>query len=69
MSLKSIVIIGVIIILLIIALQNMNTISVRILFWDISASQVFMIPLIFLAGLGTGVVLARLKWRKGKGGK
>ena len=66
MNFKTILIIGAVAIVGIVALQNMNTITVRFLLWDITASQLFMIPFIFLAGLGIGVILGMWGGRKGK---
>lgn len=52
---------------LIVLIQNTQIVVVKILFWEISMSQVLLIALTLLAGMGTGFTLALLAgYRSGK---
>lgn len=46
---------------LIILLQNTKVISLRFFFWELSMSQVILLPLIMLAGFLAGFFVARLR--------
>jgi|APLow6443716910_1056828.scaffolds.fasta_scaffold727575_1 uncharacterized integral membrane protein len=41
----------------IIAIQNIGQIRLRFLFWSATVDQLFLIPLLFLCGVGVGMLL------------
>jgi uncharacterized integral membrane protein len=43
----------------IMAIQNAQTITLRFLFWEFSASQIILIPLILLFGVAAGYLIGR----------
>ena len=45
---------------LIILLQNTDVVTLRVLFWDVSMSQVILIPLVLTIGFVLGFVVAKL---------
>jgi uncharacterized integral membrane protein len=45
---------------LIILFQNTDVVTLRVLFWDVSMSQVILIPLVLTIGFVLGFVVAKL---------
>jgi len=43
----------------IIILQNTQVVNLRFLFWNVSMSQIVLLPLIFAAGVTTGYFLGK----------
>ncbi|MDH4069362.1 MAG: lipopolysaccharide assembly protein LapA domain-containing protein [Ignavibacteria bacterium] len=64
MNFKSIVSIILFTLLLIVAFQNMANISIQILFWEVRAPQLLILPTVFLLGMLVGMLLARQSKRK-----
>ena len=46
---------------IIILLQNMQPVTLRLFFWEISASQIILIPLTMLIGFVIGFVVVKLR--------
>jgi len=56
-----------VILFLIILIQNTQVVIVKLLFWEIIMSQIILIALTLLAGIGIGFTLAKLPgYRAGK---
>jgi len=56
-----------VILFLIILVQNTQVVVVKLLFWEISMSQILLIALTLLAGMGTGFTMAKISgYRAGK---
>ena len=66
MNLKTTVTVVIVGFLLIIAFQNMHDIMIRLLFWEVTAPQLVIIPATFLTGLGLGTLLMRNKEKSRK---
>lgn len=49
------------ILFIIILLQNMQPVTLRLFFWEISASQIILIPLTMLIGFVVGFVVVKLR--------
>lgn len=60
MKLKTIIILVLIALILIIFIQNTQVVTLKILFWKISMSRIF-IPLLILIGFFLGFLVARVK--------
>ena len=55
------------ILFIIILLQNMQVVILRLFFWEISASQIILIPIIMIIGFGIGLLVAKMTGsRRGK---
>ena len=64
---KFIIIATLAILFIIILLQNMQLVTLRLFFWEISASQIILIPIIMLIGFGVGFLVAKMTGsRRGK---
>jgi uncharacterized integral membrane protein len=51
----------------ILLLQNTQVVTLKIYFWEISMSQIILLPLVLLLGLLAGYGIARLKGKTKKG--
>jgi uncharacterized integral membrane protein len=61
------VIIWIIVILcLIVLFQNTQTVSLQFLFWSVSVSQIFLIPIVLVIGFILGYLMARVKGNRGE---
>ncbi len=58
MNAKKIFMIIIIILFLILLLQNTQVVTLRLLFWKISMSQIILIPIILLLGFALGYLTA-----------
>lgn len=54
---KTVVIFIIIVLFLVILLQNVRVITLYILFWEISMSQIIFLPIIFIVGVLVGYLL------------
>ena len=58
---KFIIIATLAILFIIILLQNMQPVTLRLFFWEISASQIILIPSTMLIGFVIGFVVVKLR--------
>ena len=58
---KTVIIWIVIILILIVLFQNTQAVTLRLLFWELSISQIFLIPLTLLIGFGFGYLVGRIR--------
>jgi uncharacterized integral membrane protein len=65
-SVRIVVLIVVIILFLVVLFQNTTDVTLRILFWRVSAPQIILIPVTLLIGFVLGYVLAKLTGRAKK---
>ena len=56
---KTIVFVAAGVLFLIILLQNTQVVTLRFLFWEFGMSQIILIPLAVLLGVGVGYILGR----------
>jgi len=61
MKFKTIVILILVALFIIILVQNVQVVSLRFLFWDISMSRIIFIPLILIIGFILGFIAAKAK--------
>ena len=61
---KSIAVILLAVIVLIVVVQNVETVTLRFLFWRLTLSRIVLLPLLFAAGFLTGSLVARLKQKR-----
>jgi len=59
MKLKVIVVLAFSILFFIILLQNIQVVSIRLLFWEISMSRIILFPLVLLLGFVIGFFIGR----------
>jgi uncharacterized integral membrane protein len=59
MKLKTIIILVLIALFVVIAVQNTQAVTIRILFWTISMSRIIFIPLLMLLGFVIGFLVAQ----------
>jgi uncharacterized integral membrane protein len=67
---KLIIVAAAVILVLVILIQNTQVVVVHMLFWELSMSQIILIALTLLLGIGTGFVLGAFfsyRGRKRKG--
>jgi uncharacterized integral membrane protein len=57
----------VLLLLIIVAVQNSNPVSIRMLFWRADVDGLLLFACLFLAGAVSGLLLSHL-WRRGRGG-
>jgi uncharacterized integral membrane protein len=50
----------VVLLFVIVLLQNTDVVTLRVLFWDVSMSQIILIPLVLVIGFVLGFVAAKL---------
>ncbi len=53
-------------ILIVLVLQNTSVVTVKLLFWEISMSQIILLPMVFALGFIVGIILMLLRDRKKK---
>ncbi len=58
---KLIAVFVVIILFAVFLIQNTQVITLRLYFWQISTSQIILIPLVLLAGFVSGYVFAKVR--------
>ena len=61
MKVKTILVLILIALFIIILVQNVQVVSLRFLFWDISMSRIIFIPLILIIGFILGFIAAKAK--------
>jgi uncharacterized integral membrane protein len=59
MNVKKSVIIAVSAVIVIVLFQNTQVVSLRFLFWQVSMSQIILLPVILAVGIGAGYFLGR----------
>jgi uncharacterized integral membrane protein len=64
---KTIAIIVVFILFLVFLFQNTSVVTLRLYFWEISMSQIILIPLVLLVGFAVGFAVAKLTGKKKQG--
>jgi len=64
---KIIAIIVVFVLFLIFLFQNTSVVTLRLYFWEVSMSQIILIPLVLLVGFAIGFAVAKLTGRKKQG--
>ena len=63
---KLITIAVIVILILIFLLQNNQVVTLRLYFWEISMSQIILIPLTMMAGFVLGFIVAKLTGKNRK---
>ena len=63
-KIKNITLISIAVILTIIATQNLQTVNVNVLFWDLSVSLILLIAIVFAWGLIFGYIMHAVKSKK-----
>jgi uncharacterized integral membrane protein len=61
---KTIAIVVVLVLFLVFLFQNTSVVTLRLYFWDVSMSQIILIPIVLLVGFAVGFVVAKLTGRK-----
>ena len=61
---KTIAIVVVMIFFLIFLFQNTTVMTLRLYFWEVSMSQIILVPLILLVGFACGFAVGKLTGRK-----
>ena len=61
MKFKTILVLILIALFIIILVQNVDVVTLRFLFWDISMSRIIFIPLILIIGFVLGFIAAKAK--------
>ena len=61
---KTIAIIVVFVLFLVFLFQNTSVVTLRLYFWEISMSQIILIPLVLLIGFAVGFAVAKLTGKK-----
>ena len=69
MKIKAIILIVLITLFLIVLLQNRDSVTFQLLFWNISASLIVLLILMLILGFLIGFILAKLLRRKTKSSK
>jgi uncharacterized integral membrane protein len=64
MKAKTIIALVIVALLLIVAFQNMQVVSLHLLFWEVTASQLILIPAVLMVGVVLGYVLGRVGRKK-----
>lgn len=63
---KIIVVLVIAALFLIFLIQNTQVVTLRLYFWEISMSQIILIPLAILVGFVFGFILAKIPWKNKK---
>ena len=66
MKRKLITAVVIVILILIFLLQNNQVVTLRLYFWEISMSQIILIPLTMMAGFVLGFIVAKLTGKNRK---
>ena len=61
---KTIAIVVVVVLFLIFLFQNTTVMTLRLYFWEVSMSQIILVPLILLVGFAFGFAVGKLTGRK-----
>ena len=61
---KTIAIVVVVVLFLIFLFQNTSAVTLRLYFWEVSLSQIILVPLILLVGFACGFAVGKLTGRK-----
>jgi uncharacterized integral membrane protein len=61
---KTIAIVVVVVLFLIFLFQNTTVMTLRLYFWEVSMSQIILIPIVLLVGFACGFAVAKLTGRK-----
>lgn len=61
---KTIAIVVVVVLFLIFLFQNTTVMTLRLYFWEVSMSQIILVPLILLVGFACGFAVGKLTGRK-----
>jgi uncharacterized integral membrane protein len=61
---KTIAIIVVLVLFMIFLFQNTSVMTLRLYFWEVSMSQIILVPLILLVGFACGFAVGKLTGRK-----
>jgi uncharacterized integral membrane protein len=61
---KTIAIVVIVVLFLIFLFQNTTVMTLRLYFWEVSMSQIILIPLILLVGFACGFAVGKLTRRK-----
>ena len=61
---KTIAIIVVFVLFLIFLFQNTSAVTLRLYFWEVTMSQIILIPLVLLVGFACGLAVGKLTGRK-----
>jgi uncharacterized integral membrane protein len=64
---KTIAIIVVFVLFLIFLFQNKSVVTLRLYFWEISASQIILIPLVLVVGFAVGFAVAKFTGKRKQG--
>lgn len=64
---RTIAIIVVVLLFLIFLFQNTTVVTLRLYFWEVSMSQIILIPLVLLVGFGCGFAVGKLTGKKKPG--
>jgi uncharacterized integral membrane protein len=64
---KTIAIIVVFVLFLIFLFQNTSVVTLHLYFWEVSMSQIILIPLVLLVGFAAGFAVAKLTGKKKQG--
>jgi len=66
---KTVIIWIVVILILIVLFQNTQAVTLRLFFWELSMSQIFLIPLTLFIGFGIGYLVGRIRRVQEEGGE
>jgi len=61
---KTIAIVVVLVLFIIFLFQNTSVMTLRLYFWEVSMSQIILVPLILLVGFACGFAVGKLTGRK-----
>lgn len=59
-TLKTILVVALLVTSLVVVIQNTEVVTLRFLFWELSASRIILIPLIMFVGFVLGYIVATL---------
>lgn len=65
-TLKTIIGVALLVASLVVVIQNTEVVTLRFLFWELSASRIILIPLIMLVGFVLGYIAATLTEKRFK---
>ena len=64
---KTIAIVVVVVLFLIFLFQNTTVMTLRLYFWEVSMSQIILIPIVLLVGFACGLAVGKLTGKKKQG--
>ncbi len=59
-TLKTTIVVALLVVSLVVVIQNTEVVTLRFLFWELSASRIILIPLIMLVGFVLGYIAGTL---------